>query len=194
MTPMTLKSRTLALLLAIGLIPSVAQSQETFQTSNLHEFGGTNAVDGAATLYRTANSLWLTVSTSDLDKKAAYTVWFVVWNDPLACATNPCSAADLGSGDSAVIYGAGFVTGTDGTATVTAHLNAGPLAAGRESPLPGVLEVDNGFGAEVHVIVRSHGRTIPGQVDSQIGSVGGACGTNTCIDQQAAIFLPVAAP
>jgi hypothetical protein len=65
--------------------------------------------------------------------------------------------------------------------------------------LPAGLEVRRGFGlrrgngfrAEVHFIVRSHGSVIPGRADEQIGSFGGACDVNVCMDQQAAAFLPV---
>ena len=104
-----------------------------------------------------------------------------------------CGLNDLGVPEvnSSVFYAAGFVTGRDGTANVDARLNAGALPVGIDVLVPGELMPGNGFGAEVHMIVRSHGAIITGEADVQVGTFNGACDINICEDQQAVIFLPV---
>ena len=83
------------------------------------------------------------------------------------------------------------MTGTEGTANITAHLDAGRPPEGIDVLLGGGLERGNGFASEIYLIIRSHGPIIPGRVNEQIGSFGGACDTNTCVDQQAVGFVPV---
>lgn len=115
--------------------------------------------------------------------------------------------------DASVFYATGFVTGTDGTANVTAHLHEGDIAKGMDVVIgagsviggpdscgPGVdcdtgvaagLRDDNGFDAEVHVVIRTHGRAITGRVDEQIDSFLGACEVQKgCEDQFAIVFSP----
>ena len=49
----------------------------------------------------------------------------------------------------------------------------------------------NGFGAEIHMVVRTHGPLLVGDVDSQIGYFGGGCAVNACFDQFAVAFPAV---
>ena len=87
-----------------------------------------------------------------------------MWNDPSACATIPCGVGDLGATGNSVFYAAGFVTGDDGTANLTVHLNSGKLPDGITVLIPGGLNKGNGFDAEIHMIVQSHGAILPGMV------------------------------
>ena len=48
----------------------------------------------------------------------------------------------------------------------------------------GLLEAQ---GAEVHLILRTHGLPIPGWVDEQISTFEGGCEVNVCANQQFAI-------
>ncbi len=175
----------------LGMSTSV-WADSTYQTANMVVFGVGTPLPGAATLVRTENEVWVTISTSGLDKKAGYTVWWVVFNNPDACIDG-CKGSDLSipAVNGSVLYAAGFVTGTDGTAHVTAHLTGGEIPAGLAVLRGDGLAEDNGFGAEIHMVVRSHGALIPGSVAAQIGSFTGACNVNSCADQQAARFLPV---
>lgn len=174
----------------LGMSPAV-WADSTYQTANMVEFGVGTPLPGAATLVRTENEVWVTISTSELDKKAGYTVWWVVFNNPEEC-DGACDGSDLGTPEvnGSVLYAAGFVTGTDGTGHATAHLTGGDIPVGADVLVGNGLAEDNGFDAEIHMVVQSHGKLISGSVAEQIGSFNGACDVNTCEDQQAAVFLP----
>jgi hypothetical protein len=144
-------------------------------------------VGGAGTLCRTVNSLRARIATSGLDANAAYTVWWVIWNNPSLCSGS-CGADDLGIAGNAVFYASGFVTGQDGTGNVTADLDAGRLPMGTEVVIPGQLEPGRGFRAEVHMVVRTHGPIVPGMVARQISTFDPTC--PICMDQQAVVFAP----
>lgn len=160
----------------------------TYQTANAVDFGTGVPVGGAATLFRSNNNVRARIATSGLDTNAAYTVWWILWNRPDLCSA-PCGANDLGISGSSVFYAAGFVTGGDGTANVTAHLDAGPLPSGIDILIPGGLHSGFGLRAEIHMLLRSHGPISPGSVATQIGSFDPACAI--CEDQQAVAFPPV---
>jgi len=179
----------LVVALAMPLAAS-ADGRSTYQTADFHTFpDGVGVVGSAGTLFRTKKAVEVHLATSGLDANSSYTVWWVVWNDPSACATNPCSLADLGGPGNSVFYAAGFVTGSDGTANLTVHLNSGKLADGITVLIPGGLHEENGFDAEIHMIVQWHGSILPGSVAEQIGMFLGACNPD-CVDQIAIIFLP----
>ncbi|MBA3884278.1 MAG: hypothetical protein H0X67_00945 [Acidobacteria bacterium] len=152
----------------------------------------TTDLGGAATLLRTTQAVDVRISTSALDHNAANTVWWVVFNRPAACVGG-CGVGNLGNPatGASVFYAAGFVTGFDGTANISAHLDAGALPRGIDILLGNGLMPGNGFGAEIHLLIRSHGSLIPGRVAQQIGSVDGACDVNVCAEQQAVGFNAV---
>ena len=83
---------TVVFLLAGGL-PLTAAGGQTLQASNIHDFDGFNLA-GAATLTRTKQSATARISTTGLDQNAAYTIWWVVWNDP-SQRLNGCGSDDL---------------------------------------------------------------------------------------------------
>ncbi len=188
------RSAILAGLAILGLslsLPTRADdgAGQTYQTASIFDFHTGEPRKGAATLWRSKNSVIANVHTSQLHRKAAYSIWWVVWNEPSLCVGG-CGEDDLGIAGNGVFYAGGFVTGTDGTANTTLSLRAGAPADGVEVLLGGGLEEDNGFGAEMHLVIRSHGRIIPGMADVQIGSFNGACDINECVDDQAVVFLP----
>jgi len=171
---------------------------KTYQTKNMIQAGVGTLLQSGATLVRSRHGLDARIAASHLDKNAAYTMWWVVFNNPAACG-GPCSPAKFGlpAVRASVFYAAGFVTGDDGVANITAHTDTGTLPAGVEVTTDGtVAGVDkgNGFGAEVWLVVRSHGAIIAGMVDKQIGSFNGACPPNVCGNQQVAMFPAVAPP
>jgi len=183
----------LASVMTLGAV-SMAQAAGThYQTANMIDFGSGGDVDGGGTLTRTEDSLRMEICTTGLDKKAGYTTWWVIFNYPDECDQDGCGLNDLGNPavGASVFYAAGFVTGTDGSANVTAHLEAGVLAEGIDVLIlgPGGLAAGNGLAAEAHLIVRSHGALIAGLVADQIGTFNGACDLNSCEDQQALVFL-----
>lgn len=174
---------------AAGL-PLIAHADHTFQSTNIVNLDTGNMVRGAATLTRTLNSVEARVYTSELRKKAAYTVWWVIWNDPSECSDD-CGEDDIGVTGNSVFHAGGFVTGTDGTANVNVHVDGGDIGDGVQVLIPGGLAESNGFGAEIHLVIRSHGRVRKGLAADQISTVEGACDVNNCFDHQGAVFMPV---
>lgn len=61
------------------------RSRRTYQTSNLVQFMVGTPLPGAATLFRSVNRLDMRVAASGLDPNSAYTVWWIVFNNPAAC-------------------------------------------------------------------------------------------------------------
>ena len=179
---------TVVLVLASGL-PLAANAGHSYQTANVVDFNTGVPVAGAGTLTRTMESATARIYTTGLRKKAAYTIWWVIWNDPAECA-GACGEDDLGIAGNSVFYAGGFVTGTDGTVNVSVHVDAGDLADGIDVLIPGGLEVGHGLLAEIHLVIRSHGSIIEGMADVQVGSFFGACDINNCTDDQAVAFVP----
>lgn len=187
-----LRSPIIAGCIVFGLAFPASAEPRTYQTTNLFMMGNPAVKKpGGATLIRSRQSVAMRIATSALDMNSSYTVWWVVFNNPSACVGG-CGLDDLGNPAvrAAVFYAAGFVTGIGNTGNVSAHAEAGALPEGVDVVLGDGLEPGNGFGAEIHLVVRSHGLTAPGSVDQQIGSFNGGCNP-TCTDQQAAMFPPV---
>lgn len=163
----------------------------------------------------------------------ALTVWWVIFNDPDACVTNPgaieqCGEADVfgqpfldsvGNGTPdptliapnidaglAVIYATGGHTSQTGRTRLVASIYRS--ADGVPLNLAGPSLVDPmGLGrafektdAEVHLIVRDHGKVVEGELSTQIlnflephcsdPNLGWFAGKNTCADVQFAVFAP----
>ena len=171
---------------------------KVYQTTDIFMAGVPSMkLQGAATLFRSKNSLEMRIAASHLDPNAAYTVWWVIFNNPGACAA-VCSGADLGTPAvrASVFYAAGFITGDDGTGNISAHVDAGALPIGLDVEPDGTvagLDAGNGLAARVQLVIRSHGPVIAGLAHAQIASFGGGCPPNACTNQQAAVFVPVAA-
>jgi len=147
---------------------------------------------GDSQLVRTPNGVSMNLQTTELDAGAAYTVWWIIFNNPEYCQSTPCGPGDLlpNGGDpmvdSSVVWATGHVIGGTGAATFAAHLQV-------DKPKGQVLfgnGLQNAQGAEIHLVVRSHGQPIPGQVDEQISTFEGGCDVNVCEDQQFTIHLP----
>lgn len=184
------------------------------QYSDVFRFEDGSEVEGAeATLLRTRNNVRMTVKTTDLDPHHTYTVWWVIFNNPEECE-NGCTEPDLFNDDvgGSVLYAAGHVIGGNGKGNFAGSLQTGDLS-GCQAPwdafdlelIGGEGELDmcrDGLvdpqGAEIHLVVRTHGEKVPGMVNSQINTFAGACtaessfgaadGPNECEDQQFAMF------
>ena len=106
-------------------------------------------------------------------------VWWVVFYEPGACGTSPCGLPDLfvPAVKADVLYAAGNVIGGNGTGNFGAYLSEGDDSGSIASlfGLPAAEGLIDAETAEVHLIARSHGPKIPGQVDDQINSFGGGC-------------------
>jgi hypothetical protein len=205
----------LALLVALTLVLASAQpvaadpASIQHTTVNWHAQSGSGPVPGAwAQLVRNDRGTAFNFHARELNPGHVYTVWFIIVNDPAACATSPCTAADVilnNEGvDSDVTYGAGHVAGNSGSATFSGQISAGELPNSW---------FGNGFtnprGAEIHLTVNDHGPAIPDLVSNMLHSYRGGCtdeslppifpatafadgipGPNTCRLFQVAIFTP----
>lgn len=167
-------------------------------------------VEGAtARLTTNQSGATVQVQTNSLTPGTAVTLWWVIFNNPQACAGYasgvPCNVNDLFGNTAAVggevTYAAGRVIGGDGQATFAGHLPAGDVPQGWfGNGLP------NPTGAEIHVVVHTHGPVIPELVADMISSFRGGCaddaviapgfpayedgipGPNQCMDLQFAVF------
>jgi hypothetical protein len=136
------------------------------------------------------NDNGVTVSVSTTVDPGTYTMWMLLWNDPSQCIVeaeedddglvcNPAvDALDC------VLFTAGHVVGDNGTLNYSGHR---PVydSSGAIGP-PCANGLTNPQGAALHLIIRGHGPKLPGQVESQISTVGGGCDVNVCADVQAA--------
>jgi hypothetical protein len=168
------------------------KDSDSMQTANIVDFHKGVDVAGAGTLTRTKKLVTAGIFTTGLDPSAAYTIWWIVWNDPSACVGG-CGEDDLEIAGNSIFYAGGFVTGEDGSANVIVQMTPGVLNRGIEVFAGKGLDKKKVFKAEIHLIIRSHGPLIKGLVDLQIGTFDGGCGMEVpdpCHDHQAVAFLP----
>ncbi|HEY5569697.1 MAG TPA: hypothetical protein VIM81_20925 [Gammaproteobacteria bacterium] len=85
------------------------------------------------------------------------------------------------------LYADGWVTGEDGVANVVAHLNAGRVPDGTFVNFGNGLQRAHGLWAEIHLVVRTHGPAVAGEVDIQTTEFEPDCLVD-CIDQRFAVF------
>lgn len=191
----------------------------SIQAADQQDFNTTEPVGGGGVLTREDDEISASLALSELDKKAGYTIWWVVFNEPDECnegAGGGCGEPDLFDPDveASVFFAGGFVTGTDGTANVTVALDAGPIPIGADvvigagSVIGGEdscgegVDCDTGIvpglysacAAEVHMVIRTHGKVIPGETHNMISTFLGQCGVtpnNICEDQYFLIFPPL---
>jgi hypothetical protein len=162
--------------------------------------------DGAqATLVRRADGVSFNLTTTSLRPGHAYTVWFVVINNPSACTASPCSGPDIvlnPATESQVTYGAGHISGGRGRAGFAGSFQAGPidgwLPDGRLDPLT----------AEIQLVLNDHGPKLTEFMPEMISTYRAGCtdasipaifpasarahgtpGPNACQLYQAAAFL-----
>ncbi|TAL11987.1 MAG: hypothetical protein EPO00_02600, partial [Chloroflexota bacterium] len=120
---------------------------------------GAVAPDAQAMLVRRPNGVSFSIRTQQLRRHHAYTVWFVVINNPAACVARPCSGPDIllnPATDSQVSYGGGHVSGGSGIAGFAGAFQAGTI----EGWLP-----DGGLWdpmtAEIQLVLNDHGPMLP---------------------------------
>jgi hypothetical protein len=158
-------------------------------------------VVGTADLTRTAAGVRLTANSTLLDAGAAYTLWWIIFNNPAACDPAGCSDADFGTPavEASVMNATGRVADANGLATFVAFLPVGFMHTnpsslnGRQLFGPGL---QNAAGAVIHVVIRCHGPS-SGDIE-QISTVDGDClnaaSPSGCYDAQAIVFPLPAAP
>ena len=163
------------------------------QRSDVFSFDNSLPVEGAtATLERREDSVEFSLNTT-LDS-GAYTVWWVIFNNPELCA-NECGVDDLGilEVNASAFWATGAVVENDNLGSFNAQLGENQLPTGEDQVLFGEGLTDS-FEAEIHLIARTHGEVIPGVLQQQITTFNGGCPPNTCEDVQFAVFPAVSVP
>jgi hypothetical protein len=136
---------------------------------------------GTSMLVRSEHGVSFSYSTSGLAPGHVVTVWVVVFNNPAACATRPCTPADMGAGNPAAegdfLWGGGHVIGGSGRANFGGHLRVGDVSGSGLAEVGGTaLGLLNPMTAEIQLALHSHGPAVPGQVlKSQLTSFLGGC-------------------
>lgn len=186
---------------------STAQADEE-QHADVYSFEVENLVVGdrvpgaQATIVRETDALSMTLSTRDLRAGHVHTVWWLTFNAPENCLSNPSGPIRCGVADvfnpvvkTSHIWAAGTTVGQDGTATFDGRVVTGDLSG---VPFPWEPGLTNAAGAEVFLVVRDHGP--PVDVPDQATSMNGGCmeanvmigtgtpGPNRCENRQIAMF------
>lgn len=146
----------------------------------------------------------------------AVTAWWVVFNDPAACTAGPAPdggtcliipvldpplVGDLFASNGCVLHGSGTVLDQKGRARLVASLFLSDLVDDGSNPcILGSAGLLDPMTAEVHLVVRTHGKVLPDRdfFLDQITTFNGGCpggpvdGPNHCADLQAAFHAACA--
>ena len=169
--------------------------------------GDVEIIEGSsATLMRSEEGIFATMSTDRLEDGHVYTLWVVIVNNPEVCEASSCTPPEiLGNSDelqSEVTWGDGIIVSDEGRAEFTIYLPAGDV----QEPWFG-NGLTNPTGAQIHLIINDHGELIPEMAANMLNTYRGGCtddslpppfpdtakadgeaGPNTCALVQAAIF------
>ncbi len=146
----------------------LARTPEKFQFTNVRDIsiGIDAAAEGGAYLVRERNRITARMMLADLQPGHAYTFWWIFFNRPGLCASTPCADTDLMASKGAIHFGAGGIASGNGVLNVSFSTQPfGPptgAVLNPNLPRPGLM-FDNGFKAEVHLVVVDHG--IPTRAD-----------------------------
>lgn len=138
-------------------------------------------VIGTSAVVRNDNSVSASITSLELPPGQAFTMWIIVFNNPELCASTPCGAPDLF--DPAVqgdfLFGGGHVVGGSGKGTFAGQISLGDISGtgfneiGFPELAVGLLDP---YGAEVHIVLHSHGPRQTGTtLKQQISSFTGGC-------------------
>lgn len=142
-------------------------------------------VAGATILIRdfAARIVTATVTSSALVPHHAYSIWWVVFNNPQNCATPyECAGSDLGDPlvRGSVFWGGGLLADGDGYGNTQIELRRGRTDRELFGPMldTGLQDIRN---AEIHLVLRTHGPAgLAGGVGQQVGSANEACPPGGC--------------
>lgn len=189
---------------------SVTADAKTNTKSTAEIFNGvTGETIGESTLHRNGNGITVNFKTNGLIPGHAYTLWWVIWNNPELCAGPVCGLDDFVNTNLVeveLLYASGSVAANNGKGNFSAHLKVGDTTESVNEyifGLPSYGGLQDADAAEIHAVLRSHGPKIPGQVNEQINSYEGGCVVNfdpfteipdevgECGDIIAAIHAPI---
>lgn len=166
------------LTLAVGPAAALAASART-TAPTVQVWDGT--VVGSSALVRTDNGISASFQSTNLPPGQAVTLWFVIFNSPADCIGG-CGLDDIlfnPSAEADFLVAAGHVIGESGSANFGAHLRVGDTSGSAfpEIGLPDrVTGLTNPWGAQVGLLVHSHGPKLTGQaLKAQLSSFTGGC-------------------
>ena len=122
---------------------------------------------GSSTLVVTDDGVSFSLSTGELAAHAPYTAWWVGFNPGNECLENcDCDGSRLRADRDSVFWATGAVSDLLGQATFSANVDYGVLPGG-EDQVPFAPDFANPIepGAEIHVVLRAHGRKLTGDDD-----------------------------
>ena len=200
----------LALMVPTTAFAGDSASQAHIQAGQGISFSPLGApVPSAGTLLRTRDEITFNGSFNDLDANSAYSVWWMITNEPEKCQFD-CLLPDIEAGIVQIFYAGGFITGDSGDVTTGASLPVGAIPSGADRfseandfglivNAEGEVGLRDPFGSLVLVALRAHGPIQLDHLASQIGTYTGGCaqyppegdGNFTCFDPQAVLFAPV---
>lgn len=143
-------------------------------------------------LVRTKDAVGMTLHSFGLVPGNVYTAWFGIFNNPRACATDPCTGDDLANPHvrGVVLNATGQIAGKDGTADFGGFKAVGD-PTGREESLGTAMALEKPLKAAIYLVVRSHGPALDGaDLQAQLTMFNGGCPPNNCEDVQIAFHLP----
>ena len=145
--------------------------------SGTEQFDPVVGSSGWATVHR--NRARIKIRATGLEPGHTYTMWVVYFNDSSKCVEG-CNGPDLVAAGGGVIWGAGKIARRNGRATFTARLKTGNGAAFDPTPPPPFAHApyEAGPNNEFHVVIRSHGPKIRGEIREQLTQFGGGCEVN----------------
>ena len=155
-------------------VPAPIQKTEAPVVSHPSQ-GETVTIDNASALLLTDDDgASMSLRTALLTPGHVYTAWWVVINNPEACAASPCPATDVLSNTETVKAEVGFADGLvaddSGAGNFAAYLPAGALADGWFGN-----GLTNPRGAEIHIVIHDHGPVIPELAANMLTTYRGGC-------------------
>ena len=143
---------------------SLLLNPQTFQSTNMADVSNGQpftAAKGAAFLVRSKSGLEARLMLADLVAGNAHTIWWMIFNNPSACSTHPCTpGVDFAAGRAALYFGGGVIAAAGGVVNVDLETTSDGAPKGAVViPVGGAshLWAGNGFRAEVHLLMLDHG-------------------------------------
>ena len=204
---------TTAFLLAALLVPPGTAFADDDDNNSAVSFAGVGSffdpeeIDGSSILVRTETGIAYTLSTRELAPGAAYTNWWVAFNNPEDCV-DPCNCSDVDFANPdeviSVFWATGRVADSNGQGDFAANVDFGELPSNPDQVAFGLANPIEP-GAEVHVIVRTHGEAsaLPDVLEAQLTEFNGGCAATSnedpaddaCFDLQFSVHRsPVCQP
>ena len=151
-------------------------------------------VEGSSGFARVGkNGATISVRATGLEPWHAYTMWVVYFNDSMKCVDG-CNGPDFAAAGGGVIYGTGRIGWHNGKARFTDLIRNGDgeSVVGEKPPPPfAFAPFKAGPNNEFHIVIRSHGPLIFGQIRDQITTYGGGCEVNVGPFPEQMVDLPV---